>query len=199
MAGSVSRRVAFVKVKKGKVKKRPVMDLNAGRTEQAADGASDDGESSISYVVRPPAPPRPWWKMVWIPVLVLGLIGLFFMLAMGVGDNIRERSNVIDARTDRSSFDVRADRERPQVPEYDDRVSSAYPEGRKNATDKSFLDTHYNGTRGGSVGGAATGNGGAPTSSGTGKTQVAHRDSPSCVLNSANITQNLGDCLSKQK
>lgn len=205
MANSISRRVAFIKVKKGQVKKRSVMDLNAGRpTEEAT--VTDENAHLITHVVRPPAPPRPWWKMIWIPVLVLGLVGLFFMLALGVGDNIRERSNVIDARTDRSSFDVRADRERPQVPEYDDRVSEAYPEGRKNATDKSFLDTHYNGTRGGTIAGAgavggASGNGGAPSSA-RGKT-VAPHDSPSCVLSyggsSDHFSQNLGDCLGKQK
>jgi hypothetical protein len=203
MANSVSRRVAFVKVKKGQIKKRPAMDVNAGRSA-SAEGTEGQSESHTTYVVRPPAAPRSLWKMAWIPVLVLAVIGVFFKLAMGVGDNIRERSNVIDARTDRSSFDVRADRERPQVPEYDDRVSASYPEGRKNATDKSFLDTHYNGTRGGTTGGAATGNGGAPaSSSASGKTQVARHDSPSCVLSyggkADNFSQNLGDCLGKQK
>lgn len=197
----VSRRVTFIKVKKGQVKKRPKMDMTVARTE------GEGGEAPASQfvpVARPAPAPRSIWKMALIPIFVLGLVAAAFTMAMNMGDNIR-KSNVIDARTNREDFDVRADRKRTELPSYEDRVSSADLDGRKNPTDKSFLDTHYAGAAGGTVGGSATGNGGVPQNgkakTGTGQ-YAQEKPVANCLVSggsSAALAQGLGDCLSKQK
>lgn len=198
MANMVSRRVTFVKVKKGQVKRRPKMDMTVARPE--------GGETATPQFVpvdRPAPEPRSMWKMALIPVLVLGLVAAAFTLAMNMGDNIR-KSNVVDARADREDFDVRADRKRAELPAYEDRVSSANLEGRKDPTDKSFLATHYAGAASGTVGGSAAGNGGAPAAAKGKAAQGQEKPSASCLVSygggdSAAFAQNLGDCLSKQK
>lgn len=200
MANMVSRRVTFIKVKKGQIRKKPVMHLGEGKPREEG----EESTAELAPIERPAPPPRPLWKMALIPILVLGLVGAAFTLAMNMGDNIR-KSNVIDVRADREDFDVRADQKRTQLPSYEDRVSSADLEGRKSATDKSFLDTHYAGVAGATTGGSATGNGGVPQTA-KGKTASAQsaqeKLAVNCVVNSgssAALAQGLGDCLSKQK
>lgn len=202
MATTVRRRVTYIKVKKGQVKrKRPSTDVvRTGASDKSAE-TFDDG--IVSVRVRPAA--KPWWKMAWIPLVALLVIGVFFSLAMGVGDNLR-KTNEMDLSSDEEDDGPRSDLSHKKVAYPGaQRETTSNGDNRRKPTNSSFLATHYNKNPGGASAGG--GNGGVPQS-GQGS-QAANKapaksgaPSANCVLsyggNTADLSQRLGDCLGKQ-
>lgn len=81
----------------------------------------------LPSVVKTPAPAplqAPWWKMAWIPLLILLLLFLCLQLATGLGDSLRRDT---PSTENSRSGNVRVDRQT----------------GRAPATEESFLSTPY--------------------------------------------------------
>ncbi|CAB1370912.1 protein of unknown function [Denitratisoma oestradiolicum] len=81
----------------------------------------------LPSVVKTPAPAplqAPWWKMAWIPLLILLLLFLCLQLATGLGDSLRRDT---PSTENSRSGNVRVDRQT----------------GRAPATEESFLATPY--------------------------------------------------------
>lgn len=173
---TISIRRSVVAFPKGKGRKAPAPApvRRTSNEDKVVTRLATHGQATVSAAT--PAP-TPWWKMAWIPLVILLLLFLCLQLATGLGDKLRR-----DTEIGRSTLVAGSTRQ--DIGPVDRQT------GRAPATDESFLATPY---------------GSSPSTSGTAPATRTSakpgKGTANCVLKfgsgdgTAKATLNLNACL----